>query len=158
MFKPEDYLNPDNFKTSSPDENDEVKNKEMFSFGFDLSNNNDVVGFLPRNILFATTKSKGDVYKYILGKDPCTASMLKGILAGSAKVEVYHYNNVKSTIKNKGEVFVFNLQDIKYVTKHNGIDILSGLLGSKRYFFFTKEGRERVFTNLDSIKNAIEGK
>lgn len=98
MHAPEDFLNPDNFKTTMDTPELDLK---QYKKGLELSNTSSVIGISANGCWFADLISGGHLTSYeVIGYHSSTAALLKGFLAGRAKFIVYRGEGVtRTTIK-----------------------------------------------------------
>jgi len=159
QYKPEDYLNPDNFITEFPVENNEAKNATQFDTGLYYSSKFETVGVTIRGLWFACCYGQHIISGEIIGRHACTAALLKGFLHGKARFVVCGLEDgtVKNTvIKEYGEYFVPDLSDNTLVESYGGIEIYSGEYKDQLYFYFIKRGRLRSFKEIDLTRKAID--
>lgn len=87
LIAPEEFLKPENFKTSM--DTPELDQKQ-YEKGLKLSNKSDCVGISANGCWFADLIGGGHMSSYeVIGFHSSTAELLRGLLAGTAKFIVY---------------------------------------------------------------------
>jgi len=158
-LSPQEYLNPDKFITALEEETNEETNNAQYKKGLYHSNNYYTVGVAFDGSWFAVCKGASVVTGECIGRSPCTAALLRGLLAGKARFVVNRVINNKKlvpfTIKKHGEVLGIKLSNCNTIDTYNGVSIYYGFHEEDTYFSFMKDDRIRMFSTLEAAKTAI---
>lgn len=162
-LEPEAYLNPSLFITDDKSEKDEVFLRRQFEIGFTHSSKHHTVGIMYNGSWFSTSSGVYNITGHVVGRNPGTASLLRGLLRGPARFVVYrlhgaHPGQKLTTIKEVGEHLVVekDVSDVSEVDEYNGIQIYRGAYKNIVHYFFCRNGRKRFFSSMEYTKQMIK--